>query len=140
MIVFSAAFPGQGGQNHLNEQWPEYWKNKFEKYDYELFDVLRPIFWNNESIPVWYRQNMMLVIKKGKLNQEKIVEGFSKYHKNSLMNIIHPEYFYPLLQIYEQSNNLKSEHERLKKGKESFKIYLKLMAKYILRKLNLYNK
>jgi 2-polyprenyl-3-methyl-5-hydroxy-6-metoxy-1,4-benzoquinol methylase len=24
-ILFSAAIPGQGGQDHLNEQWPDYW-------------------------------------------------------------------------------------------------------------------
>ncbi|MDT8380578.1 MAG: class I SAM-dependent methyltransferase, partial [Desulfotignum sp.] len=25
-ILFSAAVPGQMGQNHINEQWPEYWQ------------------------------------------------------------------------------------------------------------------
>ena len=28
-ILFSAAIPGQGGQNHVNEQWPTYWQKKF---------------------------------------------------------------------------------------------------------------
>ncbi len=30
IIVFSAAFPGQGGQGHINEQPQEYWRAKFE--------------------------------------------------------------------------------------------------------------
>ena len=25
VILFSAAIPYQGGENHVNEQWPEYW-------------------------------------------------------------------------------------------------------------------
>ena len=30
-VVFSAAIPQQGGQNHINEQWPEYWQKLFAK-------------------------------------------------------------------------------------------------------------
>ena len=33
-VLFSAAIPGQGGQDHLNEQWPEYWQKKFEVNGY----------------------------------------------------------------------------------------------------------
>ena len=34
-ILFSAAIPGQGGQDHLNEQWPIYWQKKFNRYGYK---------------------------------------------------------------------------------------------------------
>ncbi|MBK7870830.1 MAG: class I SAM-dependent methyltransferase [Saprospiraceae bacterium] len=44
VIVFSAAIPGQGGQNHVNEQWPDYWIKKFNTHGYIVHDVLRPIF------------------------------------------------------------------------------------------------
>ena len=35
-IIFTAAKPGQGGKNHVNEQLPEYWINKFRKYGYSF--------------------------------------------------------------------------------------------------------
>ncbi len=63
VIIFSAAIPGQGGQNHLNEQWPEYWQHKFAQYDFYFHDLIRPLIWNNEKIEWWYRQNIF-VLKK----------------------------------------------------------------------------
>ncbi len=35
VILFSAAIPFQGGTNHLNEQWPDYWANHFNDNGYE---------------------------------------------------------------------------------------------------------
>jgi SAM-dependent methyltransferase len=64
-IVFSAAIPGQGGQNHLNEQWSGYWQEIFDQHGYQRIDVLRPQVWNNKSVDVWYRQNMFVYVKKG---------------------------------------------------------------------------
>lgn len=62
IVLFSAAIPGQGGQHHVNEQWPGYWIEKFEGQGFELFDILRPRLWKDGEIPYWYRQNMMLFV------------------------------------------------------------------------------
>jgi SAM-dependent methyltransferase len=59
-ILFSAAAPGQGGQNHKNEQWPSYWKEKFENNGFIFYDILRPVLWNNKAVKYWYRQNMFI--------------------------------------------------------------------------------
>jgi SAM-dependent methyltransferase len=59
LIVFSAAVPGQGGTNHLNEQWPSYWIRLFAGCGYGVFDVLRPRLWDDRRIGFWYRQNMI---------------------------------------------------------------------------------
>ena len=48
-IVFSAAIPYQSGQNHVNEQWPAYWQQKFEKHGYYFHDVIRPKIWKRLS-------------------------------------------------------------------------------------------
>src|SRR5438552_12072354 len=45
-VVFSAAIPGQGGRNHLNEQWPGYWFDIFRRCGYECYDVLRIKIWS----------------------------------------------------------------------------------------------
>jgi SAM-dependent methyltransferase len=63
VILFSAAIPGQGGQNHLNEQWPAYWHSHFKKYGFDMYDLIRPYFWEDEEVDWWYRQNMFIVSK-----------------------------------------------------------------------------
>jgi len=63
VILFSAAFPGQGGTNHVNEQLPDYWENKFEKYNYHFFDIVRPKVLEHNSVERWYKQNTFLIVK-----------------------------------------------------------------------------
>ncbi len=62
-IVFSAAIPFQGGTNHLNEQWPDYWVDLFRENQYALVDCLRGRIWHDEQVAWWYRQNMLLFVK-----------------------------------------------------------------------------
>lgn len=86
IIVFSAAVPGQTGENHLNEQPFKYWFNKFEKLNYICCDIFRDKFWNNSEIEWWYKQNMFLFIK----NTVKIPVNINLYNGNEY---IHPELF-----------------------------------------------
>ena len=60
VILFSAAIPGQGGQYHFNEQWPEYWNKKFRDRGYVAYDILRDQFWDNDNVFWWYKQNILL--------------------------------------------------------------------------------
>jgi SAM-dependent methyltransferase len=137
IIIFSAAFPGQGGQNHLNEQWPSYWAKIFNDYDFNFFDVLRPIFWENEKIPIWYKQNMFLVVKNGK---EEILRYFKSKMNEPLINFVHPNCFYPHLERSNELDILQKKYSDLIKGKSNFKMYSKVITKYFLRKFGLYNK
>lgn len=73
VIIFSAAVPYQGGQNHVNEQWQSYWKNLFADHDFVLKDTIRPLLWDNPSIPWWYRQNSFVYVNKNIPYQEKYV-------------------------------------------------------------------
>lgn len=59
-IVFSAAIPGQEGLGHLNEQWPQYWVEKFATHGFQAADCLRPRFWEDGLVEWWYRQNMLV--------------------------------------------------------------------------------
>jgi len=60
-ILFSAAVPGQGGDHHLNERWPQYWQQLFAGQGYRFDDEIRWRFWEDEGIEWWYRQNMFIV-------------------------------------------------------------------------------
>lgn len=59
-IFFSAAAPGQGGQHHVNCQWPEYWQEMFNRQGYACDDAVRWMIWDNENIEPWYRQNIFV--------------------------------------------------------------------------------
>jgi SAM-dependent methyltransferase len=65
-VLFSAAIPGQGGTSHLNEQWPDYWSRLFDDYGFDAADVLRPRIWNDERVEVWYAQNTILYVARGR--------------------------------------------------------------------------
>jgi len=60
LILFSAAIPGQGGTNHINEQWPHYWKKLFAENGFKRLDPIRRHIWNDNRIPSWYRRNIFL--------------------------------------------------------------------------------
>jgi len=59
-ILFSAAFPRQGGQKHLNEQWAGWWAEKFLLHGYRGYDYIRPQVLNCPGLPPWYRFNPIL--------------------------------------------------------------------------------
>jgi SAM-dependent methyltransferase len=59
-VLFSAALPGQDGVNHINEQWPGYWRDRFAECGFAMFDPFRPNLRNDRRIAWWYRQNVLL--------------------------------------------------------------------------------
>lgn len=63
-VFFSAAIPHQGGDGHLNEQWPEYWSRRFQECGYAAVDVVRPRVWLDRRVDWWYAQNGMLWVVK----------------------------------------------------------------------------
>ncbi|WP_051316175.1 methyltransferase domain-containing protein [Algoriphagus vanfongensis] len=93
VILFSAAIPGQGGQNHLNEKWPAYWAEKFSKNGYVFLDIIRPLIWNNSKVDFWYKQNIFLVVKE---SHELAV----KFPSSSL-SLVHPELYNTKNKIFE---------------------------------------
>jgi hypothetical protein len=60
VILFSAAVPFQGGEHHVNEQPPEYWRQKFAAHGYICFDWLRPLIATRRDVKPWYRFNSLL--------------------------------------------------------------------------------
>lgn len=63
VIVAGAAPPGQGGKNHVNEQWPAYWADQFAARGFVAFDALRPLIWNLDGVEPWYLQNPICYFK-----------------------------------------------------------------------------
>lgn len=91
-ILFSAAIPGQGGVHHVNEQWQNYWIQKFTKRGYFVDFSVRNYFWDNCEINEWRRQNLLFFSK------DKISIAPSKV----LCDVVHPESYKKLKESQEQ--------------------------------------
>ncbi len=95
VVLFGAAYKGQGGTNHINEQPPSYWASIFmEEFDFVPFDLFRPIFWGDDRIEYWYRQNTFLYVRKNSKAYDEIIAKDKKYISDiHLMDCIHPELY-----------------------------------------------
>ena len=60
VVLFSAAVPHQGGEHHVNEQPPEYWRALFAKHGYTAFDWVRPRLATASEVMPWYRFNSII--------------------------------------------------------------------------------
>ena len=62
-IFFSAAPPGQGGENHINERPYSYWRSFFQEFGYDVLDYVRPQLIGLREVAPWYRFNTFLYVK-----------------------------------------------------------------------------
>lgn len=120
IVLFSAAIPGQEGQNHINEQWPDYWISKFKAHGYVVNDVIRPLIWNNSSLHWWYKQNILLFTHPGIAID---VDTFGPSTKVG-PNVVHPDLY------VKKSRKL----DAIQKGEAGIRTYSKLLIKSITRK------
>ena len=94
VVIFSAAFEGQGGTGHINENKHSYWANIFLQKGYLPFDIIRPKYWGETKIDFWYKQNIFLYIKKESAAfgvAEK--NGFQSLAVFDFMDAIHPDLY-----------------------------------------------
>ncbi|MBV8216453.1 MAG: class I SAM-dependent methyltransferase [Verrucomicrobia bacterium] len=59
-LLFSAAIPGQGGAQHVNEQYLPYWIDLFREHKYEAIDSIRPRILGNGLVEWFYQQNLVM--------------------------------------------------------------------------------
>ncbi|MEG4838547.1 glycosyltransferase [Microcoleus sp. B9-D4] len=111
VILFSAAIPFQGGVEHVNEQWPQYWVYYFQQNGYAVIDCLRKKIWNNEKVEPWYAQNILIFVKQEHLSgYPRLVNEYQNTDLNQLA-IVHPKiYFYSLQAARNSAQKLQSEN------------------------------
>ena len=78
-VLFSAAFIGQNGVGHINENTIHYWRRIFKKNGYKMIDCVRPFIYEDKSIPAWYRRNIVLFVKS-----DRIAERLSKFENKRI--------------------------------------------------------
>jgi len=91
VILFSAAIPFQPGIHHKNAQWPEYWQKKFLKNNYICIDCIRKKIWQNDSIPYWYAQNILLFVRKNHLDKYSLLVEELGHIQNPYLSVVHPK-------------------------------------------------
>lgn len=82
-ILFSAAIPRQSGAGHINCQWPSYWAEKFNKYQFSVSGNIRDLFWDDDTIEPWYRQNLLVIS-----STPELYPGY--FPDNTELNRVHP--------------------------------------------------
>ncbi len=92
-VLFSAAIPFQGGIEHLNEQWQDYWAALFQRHDYVPIDSIRKRIWDSEEIECWYAQNCFLYVDTAILKQSESLRLAFDATNPRQMNVVHPRLF-----------------------------------------------
>lgn len=90
VILFSAAIPYQGGDEHINEQWPGYWAELFARSGFLAIDCIRPRLWENEQVAYYYAQNTILYVDRERLQDYPLLRR--EYEKNPAppRPVVHP--------------------------------------------------
>jgi SAM-dependent methyltransferase len=128
-IVFSAAIPGQGGQNHLNEQWPQYWVDLFKANSFYCYDIFRKEIWDYTEVDWWYKQNI-IVFTKGDIKDLQFTPV--------IQSLVHPSNFLQKLEYLSELrikvNELSTIKERWECGKNGIKNHAFTFWKAVLNK------
>lgn len=90
VILFSAAIPFQGGRNHVNEQWPEYWAQRFRRKGFAVADVIRRRIWTNPNVDWWYAQNTLLYVREDQLSRYPALAQAVEAGPPPQLSIVHP--------------------------------------------------
>ncbi len=123
-IIFSAAIPNQGGEGHINEQWPTYWSVKFQQYGFDMYDGVRFAFWSNADVNWWYKQNIFLVIKTGKQLPD------IPLLKTKPLHLVHPELYDQKINYVQQlEQSLNNVYSGQLSVRNALKILLKTLSK-----------
>jgi SAM-dependent methyltransferase len=91
VVLFSAAIPFQGGNCHLNEQWPDYWAALFQQYDYLPIDCIRGKIWANDDVEYWYAQNTLLFASAERINNDPVLRREHEKTNPLQLAIVHPK-------------------------------------------------
>jgi len=92
VILFSAAIPFQGGSNHQNERWPDYWAEKFSRYGYCIVDCLRRKLWENQSVQTCYAQNSFFFVRSDYAHTQPLFQTWCNPDPAQL-SVIHPNLY-----------------------------------------------
>jgi len=89
-VLFSSAVPHQGGNNHVNEQWADYWFAFFRENNYEPIDCIRPRVWDDPDVEYWYAQNAFLYVRRDVLEASPSLTKERDRYAGVPTRLVHP--------------------------------------------------
>jgi hypothetical protein len=93
VVAFSAAIPGQRGDHHVNEQWPDYWADLFGEVDYACCDIFRRALWQEQAVQWWYAQNLLLFVRRDQLSRYSKISSTGRPDR-----LVHPNQYETVLE------------------------------------------
>lgn len=93
VVLFSAAIPFQGGANHVNEQWPDYWAALFKAKEYEVIDCIRKHIWDNDKIKYWYAQNTLIFSNIEYIKSNTLLLNEFNNTSKKMLSLVHPQHY-----------------------------------------------
>ena len=112
VVLFSAAIPGQGGTNHINERWQSYWAGLFAARGYHVIDCLRPSLWSDDDVPHSWRQNLLLYANDRALQAWPALAAAKEHRAGAILDIVHPRFFWRASKPRSLGNLLKAQLPR----------------------------
>src|SRR6185437_701201 len=91
IVLFSAAIPLQGGNHHINEQWPDRWAALFREHDYVPVDCIRKRVWQNDAVEWWYAQNTLLFVREDALERNAVLKAEFEQTNLNQLRLVHPK-------------------------------------------------
>jgi SAM-dependent methyltransferase len=77
LVLFSAAIPFQGGDDHVNEQWPDYWVARFAERNFVAYDCIRALVWDDPSVAYYYAQNAFMFVRRDMVTRYPTLQSLS---------------------------------------------------------------
>jgi SAM-dependent methyltransferase len=93
VVLFSASIPYQEGTMHINEQWLEYWLERFKPKGFVPVDCIRPHVWKSKAVRWWYAQNTILYVHSSRLPQLTAVAAEKSRNPMDPISMVHPQLF-----------------------------------------------
>lgn len=90
VVLFSAAIPQQGGNRHVNEQWPEIWASHFQSHNFLPVDFIRKQIWRNDAVDWWYAQNTLLFADAQYLSGNDALREELELTNRNQLSLVHP--------------------------------------------------
>lgn len=92
VVLFSAAVPGQGGTNHINEKPLEWWRRRFADRGYRVLDPFRRRLLEHSEVRPWYQYNVLLYVAESRLAADPVLAALAVPEGTPLTDVSPPLY------------------------------------------------
>jgi hypothetical protein len=74
----------------VNEQWPDYWAQLFQKKGFFVIDPIRKQIWNNDNVAYYYAQNILMFAQQDYVASHALLSKEAANTTHGQLSIVHP--------------------------------------------------